>query len=338
MTTWQQQRAQAAAAYGTNPELLAAINQREQGGRPGFVVNTWDSNAAAGHPSGGPFQFIEPTFNAYAKQARAANPAAWRGVPAQWRNPYAQALTASWAFANGKGSAWSTYDKALADAGGRAQGPRDTRPAPSSGAAGGAAGGQGGSSRFTPQQRAALAMVFDTNDRVKRALGVVDQADAARVDVVRPTAAAGAGVTGGAGGGAAGQQLVTTALAEVGKTANDAMRYIKAAGGTGREPWCGDFVMWVFKQRGMQPPPARSVPALMKWARTNNKLVSNPQPGDLVTFDWNGDGTADHVEMVRNRIRGGVATVGGDTSGSRSSSQVAAKNRTSNILGYVRST
>lgn len=179
MTTWQQQRAQAAAAYGTNPDLLAAVNQREQGGRPGFVVNTWDSNAAAGHPSGGPFQFIEPTFNAYAKQARAANPAAWRGVPVQWRNPYAQALAASWAFANGKGSAWSTYDKALADAGGRAQGPRDTRPAPSSGAGGGEAGGQGGSGRFTPQQRAAMQMVFGDNRRMWRLLEQVDAAASA---------------------------------------------------------------------------------------------------------------------------------------------------------------
>ncbi len=30
------------------------------------VVNNWDSNAAAGHPSKGLLQFIEPTFNAYA--------------------------------------------------------------------------------------------------------------------------------------------------------------------------------------------------------------------------------------------------------------------------------
>lgn len=119
---WQAILDQAASAYGTNPALLRAVNQREQGGTYNFVVNDWDSNAKRGTPSGGPFQFIKPTFDAYAKQARAANPGAWRGVKLDWKDPKAQALAASWAFANGKGSAWSTYKKALADAGGKAGG------------------------------------------------------------------------------------------------------------------------------------------------------------------------------------------------------------------------
>lgn len=334
----------AAAAYGVNPAVVRAINRREQSGTSNFVVNDWDTNAAAGTPSGGPFQFIKPTYTAFARQARQANPAAWKGVSNDWRNPYAQALAASWAFANGKGSHWSTYEKALSDAGGRLRGVRETRPAPVSGAASDAAGvsstssGSASTERFSAPQRAALTAVFDTNPRMQRILGLVDRVDAMRprVDVVRPAGAAADAVTGGAGAGPAGQQLVATALAEVGKTANDAMRYIRAGGGTGYEAWCGDFVMWVFKQRGLKAPPARSVPALMTWARKNNKLVSNPRPGDLVTFDWNGDGTADHVEMVRRRVKGGVATIGGNTSGNKAASQVAAKNRTSNILGYVR--
>lgn len=319
----------AAAAYGVNPRLLEAVNQREQSGTSNFVVNDWDTNAKAGTPSGGPFQFIQPTFSAFSRQARQANPKAWQGVKADWKNPYAQALTASWAFANGKGSHWSTFEKAKADAGG-VRGPRETRPAPSSAPSTLGDGGSGGS-RFSAPQKAALAMVFDNNPGMKRVLGMVDKADAARVDVVRPTGEAAQAI--GAGGS---NELVATALAEVGKTANDAMRYIKAGGGTGYEPWCGDFVMWVFKQRGLKPPPARSVPALMTWAQKNQKLVKSPRPGDLVTFDWNGDGTADHVEMVRSRIKGGVATVGGNTSGNKASSQVAAKNRKTNILGYVR--
>lgn len=121
--------AEAGAAYGTNPRLLDAINRREQSGTLDFIVNDWDSNAAAGHPSGGPFQFIEPTFNDFAARARKANPAAWQGVPFDWRNPKAQALAASWAMANGKGSHWSTYGKALKDAGG-AKGPTSAPKTP----------------------------------------------------------------------------------------------------------------------------------------------------------------------------------------------------------------
>ncbi|RDI66522.1 transglycosylase SLT domain-containing protein [Nocardia pseudobrasiliensis] len=46
-------------------EALAIIIQHESGGNPS-IVNGWDSNAAAGHPSIGLMQTIEPTFNSYA--------------------------------------------------------------------------------------------------------------------------------------------------------------------------------------------------------------------------------------------------------------------------------
>ncbi|MFX0576198.1 transglycosylase SLT domain-containing protein [Nocardia nepalensis] len=45
-------------------EAIALIIQHESGGNPS-IVNGWDSNAAAGHPSIGLMQTIEPTFNAY---------------------------------------------------------------------------------------------------------------------------------------------------------------------------------------------------------------------------------------------------------------------------------
>jgi hypothetical protein len=44
---------------------LATIAQKESGGNPN-AQNNWDSNAAAGIPSKGLFQTIEPTFRAYA--------------------------------------------------------------------------------------------------------------------------------------------------------------------------------------------------------------------------------------------------------------------------------
>lgn len=107
----------AARAYGFDPKVLVRVNELENSGRATFDINDWDSNATAGTPSGGPFQFIEPTFDAYAREAKAANPAAWQGVPLEWRNPQAQALAAAWAMKNGKGSAWTTFKRARASAG-----------------------------------------------------------------------------------------------------------------------------------------------------------------------------------------------------------------------------
>lgn len=166
---WHQMIRQAAGAYGTSSDLLQQINQREQGGRADFVVNDWDSNAAKGTPSGGPFQFIEPTFNAYARQARQANPQAWRGVQMSWRNPYAQALAASWAFANGKGKAWSTYGSAVNAVGGQVSGPRETRPAASSGVSG-ADRGAGSSDPVLGRQMAVIDSVFKDNSIVRNAV------------------------------------------------------------------------------------------------------------------------------------------------------------------------
>lgn len=47
-----------------NPQDIAMIIQHESGGNP-TVQNNWDSNAAAGHPSIGLMQTIQPTFDSY---------------------------------------------------------------------------------------------------------------------------------------------------------------------------------------------------------------------------------------------------------------------------------
>lgn len=48
-----------------NASAVQNIIQRESGGNP-TAVNHSDSNAAAGHPSMGLMQIIQPTFNSYA--------------------------------------------------------------------------------------------------------------------------------------------------------------------------------------------------------------------------------------------------------------------------------
>lgn len=66
----------ARARWARGMELVA---QRESGNED--RLNTWDSNAAKGTPSGGVFQFIKPTFDSYYEP----------GTPRSWRNTFSQA-------------------------------------------------------------------------------------------------------------------------------------------------------------------------------------------------------------------------------------------------------
>lgn len=102
----------AAGAYGADPNVLREIARRESNFKAD-AVNNWDSNAKKGTPSKGMFQFIEPTFMSYAKQAKAANPKAWEGLgELNWMDWRQQALACAWAIKNGHGSAWATYSAA----------------------------------------------------------------------------------------------------------------------------------------------------------------------------------------------------------------------------------
>ncbi|WP_344684870.1 transglycosylase SLT domain-containing protein, partial [Saccharopolyspora taberi] len=67
---WIKEAVRVLQANGTPAEALDAdairtIVEHESGGDPS-VVNNWDSNAAAGTPSKGLMQTIEPTFESYA--------------------------------------------------------------------------------------------------------------------------------------------------------------------------------------------------------------------------------------------------------------------------------
>lgn len=67
------------------------------------------------------------------------------------------------------------------------------------------------------------------------------------------------------------------------------------------DPWCMTFVSACFIK-------ANAVDALgltecgcqeyVNFARKNNMIVNNPAIGDLVFYDWGGDGVADHVGII----------------------------------------
>ncbi|HEY1088416.1 MAG TPA: peptidoglycan-binding protein [Archangium sp.] len=85
--------------------------------------------------------------------------------------------------------------------------------------------------------------------------------------------------------------------------------------GRGAEAWCADFTSYVLQKAGldMNDPYTPSVVNQLK--RDGNwKGKSNPQPGDLVLFDWDGDREADHIGIVeRVNPDGTIATIEGNT-------------------------
>jgi peptidoglycan hydrolase-like protein with peptidoglycan-binding domain len=90
---------------------------------------------------------------------------------------------------------------------------------------------------------------------------------------------------------------------------------------TNNYAWCATFVSWVAKQTGASSYRNSYVSGWVKQARAGNyhlSVTSNPQPGDIVAFDWNGGsdftGGHEHIGIVRT-VSGGSSftTVEGNT-------------------------
>lgn len=64
-------------------------------------------------------------------------------------------------------------------------------------------------------------------------------------------------------------------------------------------PYCAMFVSWVFAQAGASCVgiPGAYCPTIVQIGRSRGKAVfaSSAKPGDVVLFDWEGDGVSDHV-------------------------------------------
>ncbi len=66
-------------------------------------------------------------------------------------------------------------------------------------------------------------------------------------------------------------------------------------------PWCGIFVSWCYAQVdaplgniGFKKGFAGCQTAVAHYRKTN-RVTTNPMPGNIVFFDWNGDGRFDHT-------------------------------------------
>ena len=94
-------------------------------------------------------------------------------------------------------------------------------------------------------------------------------------------------------------------------------------------PWCGSYVMWCASQSGVKVPNTVSTVAgaaafkkMGTWFEADNGTA--PQPGDILYFDFPGDGVdrISHVGIcVKDNKDGTVTTLEGNTSGKKTGSQ-----------------
>jgi Putative peptidoglycan binding domain/CHAP domain len=89
------------------------------------------------------------------------------------------------------------------------------------------------------------------------------------------------------------------------------------------EAWCGDFVTDIFK-RAQVPLPSMQpgcrtgfayCPDAVDYGHAHgaDRNSWESQPGDIVLFDWDGDGVADHTELVTAYQNGTLFTIGGNS-------------------------
>jgi len=98
----------------------------------------------------------------------------------------------------------------------------------------------------------------------------------------------------------------------------------RCVGVAGGFPWCAAFQWCMFKNVGYHV--TASQPALVQswvqWAASHGFIVARPRRGDVVCFDWNEDGTRDHIGIVERTLAlrwrgtkfvGWIQTVEGNT-------------------------
>jgi cell wall-associated NlpC family hydrolase len=124
-------------------------------------------------------------------------------------------------------------------------------------------------------------------------------------------------------------------LKEVGNNRGDILKYPRYFG-RGAEAWCADFASWVYTHAGVPMNNASCASVVSHLKATGKWKTSNPQPGDLVLFDWRGaDGRSDHVGIVVSVNKdGSVNTIEGNAKNSSGVQGVFRHTRKSGILGY----
>ena len=133
------------------------------------------------------------------------------------------------------------------------------------------------------------------------------------------------------------QAIVEVALTQLGNEGGQP--YWSWYGFNSRVEWCACFVSWCADQcgyidSGLIPKFAGCVQGA-EWFKSNGQWQDRnyePQAGDIIFFDWEGDGSTDHVGIVEKCENGTVYTVEGNSSDACNQRQYAVGS--SSIYGY----
>ena len=115
-----------------------------------------------------------------------------------------------------------------------------------------------------------------------------------------------------------GQAMVEVALTQVGNVGGQP--YWTWYGYNYRVEWCAIFVSWCAEQCGYIDagllPRFEGVRPGAEWFKERDQWQGRnyaPRPGDIIFFDWEGDGLADHVGIVKCCENGVVLTIEGNS-------------------------
>lgn len=133
------------------------------------------------------------------------------------------------------------------------------------------------------------------------------------------------------------QAIVEVALTQIGNEGGQP--YWSWYGFDSRVEWCACFVSWCADQcgyidSGLIPKFAGCIDGA-NWFKSNNRWNDRnyePKAGDIIFFDWEGDGTTDHVGIVEKCENGTVYTVEGNSGDACRQRQYTVGSR--NIYGY----
>ena len=112
------------------------------------------------------------------------------------------------------------------------------------------------------------------------------------------------------------QAVVDIAKSQVGNVGGQP--YWSWYGFTSRVEWCACFVSWCYGQMGLTEPrfaacQSQGIPWFQSHGQWGGRDYANSAPGDAIFFDWDLDGSADHVGIVVGTDGSRVYTVEGNS-------------------------
>ena len=113
------------------------------------------------------------------------------------------------------------------------------------------------------------------------------------------------------------QAVVDIAKSQVGNVGGQP--YWSWYGFNSRVEWCACFVSWCYGQMGLSEPrfaacQSQGIPWFQSHGQWGGRDYANIAPGDAIFFDWDLDGSADHVGIVVGTDGSRVYTVEGNSS------------------------